>query len=121
MKQLALATAVVLTTLTTQANTSDDMSFIDKLEPHNVSLSELNTVLIAFGVVDYYQNNCAGLTPYGKKLTKNALYKTDLYMLEATELMNTRAFKQGFITSSKFSCNQLRDELSDAGAGAMFR
>jgi len=121
MKQLALALATVALSTLTYASTSDDMSFIDKLEPHNVSLSELNTVLIAFGVVDYYQNNCAGLTPYGKKLTKNALYKTDLYMLEATELMNTRAFKQGFIASSKFSCNQLRDELSDAGASAMFR
>jgi hypothetical protein len=121
MKKLALATVVALSTFTVQADMTNDMSFLDKLEPHNVSVSELNTVLTAFGVVDYYQSNCAGLTPHGKKVTKNALYKTDLYMLEATELMNTKAFKQGFIASSKFSCNRLRDELSDAGARRMFR
>lgn len=118
MKQVVLATLVALTT-TVQADAIDDIGLLDELRAQsNVSLE---IPLTAFGVIDYYQHNCAGLTPHGKKTTLSALYSTDLHLLTASELTNTKAFRNGFRTASKFGCNDLRYALHDIGARDMFR
>jgi len=119
MKKFLLATVVALST-TVQADThSFDISLLDELEP-NYTIDR-NVLLTAYGVIDYYQNNCAGLTDYGKKLTMQSLYKSDLHLLEATELMNTKAFKKGFVVASSSRCNDLRDEMFKIGSRRVFR
>lgn len=117
MKKLAIATMVALSTLTVHASpTSDTLDEIDA--PPKINLEVL---LTSFGVVDYYQSNCAGLTPRGQAITHSLLMRSDLYLLTATKLMNTKAFRNGFTAASKFRCNDLREELFDAGAAQMFR
>ena len=115
MKQLILATALL--TSTVFANSVHLNSTIDDAP----SKFNLEVLLTAFGVVDYYQSNCEGLTPRGQAMTMDVLVRSDLYLLTADELTGTKAFKNGYKTASKFSCNKLRTEVHNAGAVRMFR
>ena len=114
MKKL-VATLATVVSLTAHA----DSHMFNELSSRTPT--DLNVVLNAFGVVDYYSHNCAGLTPYGQETTMKVLHDTDLRLLEASELMNTLAFRNGYTTASRFSCNDLRDELFSVGARRLFR
>ncbi len=114
MKQLILATLLTSTVFANSIPANSTM--VDVPSKFN-----LEVLLTAFGVVDYYQSNCEGLTPRGQAITMDVLVRSDLYLLTADELTGTKAFKNGYKTASKFSCNQLRTEVHNAGAVRMFR
>ena len=114
MKKL-VATLATVVSLTAHA----DSHMFNELSSRTTT--DLNVVLNAFGVVDYYSHNCAGLTPYGQETTMKVLHDTDLRLLEASELTNTKAFRNGFTTASKLKCNDLRNELFKVGARRLFR
>jgi hypothetical protein len=107
-KRLVLSTAIILSTSVSAVTSS-------KLIANN------KVTLTAFGVVDYYTYNCAGLTAIGQRMVMNHLYRTKLNQLTAIELMNTAEFRKGFTTSSQFTCNNLRSQLTDAGVGPFIR
>jgi hypothetical protein len=107
-KQLVLSTAIALST-TVNAVTSSELIANNKV------------TLTAFGVVDYYTYNCAGLTAIGQRMVMKQLYSTKLNQLTATQLMNTDEFRKGFITSARYTCNSLRSQLTDAGVGPFIR
>ena len=109
MKRLALATMVALTT-TTHAITIEDVMNQPKL------------ALTALGVVDYYDNNCHGLTSRGNSLLNKVVRKHGFDKANVVELTNSTEYKHGYEVSAGFgSCNKLRRALTDAGAGALFR
>jgi poly-beta-hydroxyalkanoate depolymerase len=108
MKKL-VATVVALTTLTVNAVTINEL------------MNNKKVALTAFGVADYYTYNCAGLTHGGQKAMMQALYSNDLHLLTAVELMNTEEFRAGFEFSARYTCNDLRSVITDAGAGALIR
>ena len=117
MKGLFLAFGLALTT-TVYASPHSFSVADEVIESNKVNR---NILLTAYGVIDYYRINCAGLTDRGKKLTLKTLYESDLYLLKDSELTNTEAFKFGYKQASKLTCNNLRRELFKAGARSLFR
>lgn len=121
MKGLFLTILLAVTTIS-QANNTHDFPAVGGVEAKSFDVTTSRNILLsAYGVIDYYQNNCAGLTRRGKQLTMKSLYKSDLYLLEESELTNTKAFKDGYTQASKFACNDLRWELFNIGARELFR
>jgi len=106
---LTIATAVVLSTSSAQALTVDELM-------HNPG-----TALTAFGVAEYYTYNCAGLTSRGQELITNVFYRHGFNKVDAVDLMNTDEFRLGYEVSGRYTCNNLRSVLTDAGAGALIR
>jgi hypothetical protein len=108
MKKLGLVIAVVLST-SVQALTVNEL------------MRNPKTALTAFGVAEYYTYNCSGLTSRGQQLITNVFYRHGFNKVDAVDLMNTDEFKLGYEVSGRYTCNNLRSVLTDAGAGALIR
>lgn len=123
MKRLFLTLMLAITTLQTHAKSTHSFNVLHDTGEITLNAKALdkNILLTAYGVIDYYQRNCAGLTRYGKQLTMETLFKSDLYLLKGSELTNTKAFKDGYTHASKFACDDLRWELFNIGARELFR
>jgi hypothetical protein len=108
VKSLVLATAVAVST-TVSALTIDDLMNDSKL------------ALTALGVANYYSQNCAGLTSRGKNAMLQAFYIHGFNEWNPVDIAYSEEFKLGYDTSEKYTCNSLRDVLTDAGAGPLIR
>ena len=122
MKKLAMLFVIVATQTMAFEKEINNLTVTTTSQAKSFDVTTSRNILLsAYGVIDYYQNNCAGLTRRGKQLTMKSLYKSDLYLLKASELTNTKAFKDGYTQASKFACNDLRWELFNIGARELFR
>lgn len=108
MKKI-VATLITLTALTANAITTSDL------------MTKRDLALTAFGVAEYYENTCAGLTSRGQRLISDAYYTHEFNKLSTAEFKNTKEFKYGYNIASKYTCTNLRRELTNAGAGALVR
>lgn len=108
MKKLVLATMVALSTAT-----------------HAISIEEVmnnrSLALTTLGVVDYYNQNCFGLTSRGQRLVRNVYKRHAFNRMHPMALIDTKEYQNGNTVSKEYGCFKLRNELRKAGAGKLFK
>jgi hypothetical protein len=76
-------------------------------------------VLFALGTAVYYSEHCRGLTGRGMQYLTRAMI---LHDLRAPMFTGDKMYKEGYKVAAGYpSCSKLRNDITDAGLGAMVR